>query len=81
MSDLDDLPPSRPFSEAPDELEALLGALQRNRRTFGWKTSGLDAAAMRRSLGPSSLTLAGLMKHLALVEDHYFTLHTPVARP
>jgi hypothetical protein len=63
----------RPFSAAPDEIEALLGALHRNRRTFAWKTGGLDATAMRRTLGPSSLTLGGLVKHLALVEDHYFT--------
>lgn len=72
MSTLDNLPP-RPFSAAPDEVEALLGALHRNRRTFAWKTGGLDADAMRRSLGSSTLTLGGLVKHLALVEDHYFT--------
>lgn len=63
----------RPFDAAPDEVEALLGALNRNRRTFAWKTGGLDAEAMRRTLGPSTLTLGGLVKHLALVEDHYFT--------
>ncbi len=63
----------RPFSAAPDEIEALLGALHRNRRTFAWKTGGLDADGMRRTLGPSALTLGGLVKHLALVEDHYFT--------
>jgi hypothetical protein len=63
----------RPFSAAPDEIEALLGALQRNRRTFAWKTGGLGADAMRRTLGPSEMTLGGLVKHLALVEDHYFT--------
>ncbi len=62
-----------PFSAAPDEVEALLGALQRNRRTFAWKTGGLDAEAMRRTLGPSTVTLGGLVKHLALIEDHYFT--------
>ncbi len=72
MSDLNELRP-RPFSAAPDEIEALLGALHRNRRTFAWKTGGLDADAMNRTLGPSSLTLGGLVKHLALVEDHYFT--------
>jgi hypothetical protein len=63
----------RPFSAAPNEVEALLGALHRNRRTFAWKTGGLDAAAMRRTLGPSTMTLGGLVKHLALVEDHYLT--------
>jgi hypothetical protein len=63
----------RPFPAAPDEVDALLGALQRNRRTFAWKTGGLDADAMRCTLGPSTLSLGGLVKHLALVEDHYFT--------
>lgn len=63
----------RPFPAAPDEIEALLGALHRNRRTFAWKTAGLDAGDMRRTLGPSTVTLGGLVKHLALVEDHYFT--------
>jgi hypothetical protein len=65
--------PSRPFPSAPDEVGALVGALHRNRRTFSWKTGGLDADAMRRTLGPSRMTLGGLVKHLALVEDHYFT--------
>lgn len=72
MSDLNGLS-SRPFSAAPGEIEALLGALQRNRRTFAWKTGGLEADAMKRTLGPSTMTLGGLVKHLALVEDHYFT--------
>jgi hypothetical protein len=34
----------RPFSAAPDEIEALLGALHRTRRTFAWKVGGLDVA-------------------------------------
>ena len=72
MIEPDEVAP-HPFPAAPDEVEALLGALDRNRRTFVWKTGGLDAAAMRRTLGPSVLTLGGLVKHLALVEDHYFT--------
>jgi hypothetical protein len=72
MSEPDELVP-RPFSAAPSEVEALLGALHRNRRTFAWKTGGLDAESMRRTLGPSTVTLGGLVKHLALVEDHYFT--------
>ena len=72
MSDAIELP-ARPVPAAPDEVEALLGALHRNRRTFAWKTGGLDDEGLRRTLGTSSLTLGGLMKHLALVEDHYFT--------
>ena len=72
MNDDEALPPQS-FSAAPGEVEALLGALHRNRRTFAWKTGGLDAEAMRRTLGPSTMTLGGLVKHVALVEDHYFT--------
>ena len=59
---------------AGSEIETLLGALDRNRRTFAWKVFGLPAEDMRRTLGPSTITLAGLAKHLALVEDHYFSL-------
>ncbi len=65
--------PSRPFPAAPSEPEALVAALHRNRVTFEWKCFGVDRAAMSRTLAPSSLTLAGLVKHMALVEDHYFT--------
>jgi hypothetical protein len=54
---------------AGPEIETLIGALERNRRTFAWKCSGLDAEAMRRTLGPSTMTLGGLLKHVALVED------------
>ena len=35
---------------------------------------------MTRSLIPSTLTLAGLVKHMALVEDHYFT-HQLLGQP
>lgn len=72
MSDAPELV-TRELPTAPDEVAALLGALDRNRRTFAWKTGGLDHGAMNRTLAPSTLTLAGLVKHLALVEDHYFT--------
>lgn len=65
--------PFREIPAAPDEVAGLLAILHRNRRTFAWKAFGLDHAAMNRTLDPSILTLAGLTKHLALVEDHYFT--------
>jgi hypothetical protein len=58
---------------AGDEIETLIGALERNRRTFAWKCSGLGADDLRRTLGPSTVTLGGLLKHLALVEDEYLT--------
>ena len=59
---------------AGPEIETLLGALDRNRRTFAWKVFGVSDEEMRRTLGPSTLTLAGLAKHVALVEDYYFSL-------
>jgi hypothetical protein len=55
---------------AGTEVEHLLGALDRLRTTFRWKADALDAAGLRTRVGTSSLTLGGLLKHLALVEDH-----------
>lgn len=57
---------------AGDEISTLLGCLERNRSTLAWKCEGLDAAGMRTTLGPSSITLGGLLKHLALVEADSF---------
>ncbi|WP_222195398.1 mycothiol transferase [Modestobacter italicus] len=51
------------------EAEHLLGALDRLRTTFRWKAADLDAAGLRTRIGASSLTLGGLLKHLAVVED------------
>jgi uncharacterized protein DUF664 len=53
------------------EAEMLLFALDRSRAQFAWKCGGLDAAALDRALPPSTLTLGGLLKHLALVEERY----------
>jgi hypothetical protein len=58
---------------AGTEAEHLVGALDRLRTTFRWKADGLDAAALRTRFGASSLTLGGLLKHLAAVEDTTFT--------
>ncbi|TDW66426.1 DinB family protein [Kribbella pratensis] len=58
---------------AGSEADTLLGALERNRRTFAWKCGGLDAAGLTKQHPPSTVTLGGLLKHLALVEDEYFT--------
>lgn len=53
---------------AGDEVAALLGSLDRMRGYLLWKCSGLDAAGIRQTLGPSTLTLGGLLKHAAVVE-------------
>ena len=58
---------------AGTELEHLVGALDRLRTTFRWKADDLDATGLQTRVGASSLTLGGLLKHLALVEDYTFT--------
>ena len=55
------------------EVEMLLFALERSRAQFAWKCGGLDAAGLSKRLPSSTMTLGGLVKHLALVEDHYTT--------
>jgi hypothetical protein len=57
---------------AGDEISTLLGSLERQRATFAWKCGGLDAAGLRATVGASSITLGGLLKHLASVEDIMF---------
>jgi uncharacterized damage-inducible protein DinB len=57
---------------AADEVATLLGFLEYQRATFAWKCSDLDAAGLQASVGASSMTLGGMMKHLALVEDGWF---------
>jgi hypothetical protein len=58
---------------AGTEVEHLFGALDRLRTTFRWKTGGLDGAGLRTRIGASALTLGGLLKHLAFVEDYTST--------
>lgn len=48
--------------------------MNRLRTTFRYKADKLDADGLRKRLGPSELTLAGLLKHLAVVEMLYFNL-------
>lgn len=58
---------------AGSEVEALMGGLDRLRVTFRWKVDGLDSTGLNATIPSSSLTLGGLLKHLALVEDHHST--------
>jgi hypothetical protein len=67
-----DPPPWEP-PLAGTEVEHLVGSLDRLRTTLRWKTDDLDADGLRVTVGASSLTLAGLLKHLAAVEDYHFT--------
>ncbi|MEP9383582.1 DUF664 domain-containing protein [Nocardioides cheoyonin] len=63
-----------------DEIDTALITLERNRRTFAWKCAGIDAEGMTLRLAPSSVTLGGLLKHLAWVEELYFQ-HRLAGRP
>lgn len=58
---------------AADEITTLLGFLDFQRATLAWKVEGLDAAGLRATVGISEMTLGGLVKHLAYVEDDWFT--------
>lgn len=58
---------------AGDEASTLLGFLDYQRATLAWKCAGVDAAGLRATVGVSSMTLGGLLKHLAYVEDDWFT--------
>jgi hypothetical protein len=58
---------------AGTEAEHLFGALDRMRTTFRFKADNLDAAGLSLRIGASSMTLGGLLKHLALCEDFMST--------
>jgi hypothetical protein len=58
---------------AGTEAEHIVGALDRLRATFRWKADGLDTAGLQTRIGASTLTLGGLLKHLARAEDQMFS--------
>ena len=60
---------------AGDEAATLLCFLERQRATFAWKCGGLDRAGLGATVGASSMTLGGMIKHLAQVEDIWFSWH------
>ncbi|MGT2461516.1 DinB family protein [Sinomonas atrocyanea] len=71
MTDLDDHGRPEPPLDAT-EADTLLGFLDFHRATLEWKTRGLTDDQLRTTLPPSTMSLGGLLKHLALVEDHWF---------
>ncbi|HEY5650558.1 MAG TPA: DinB family protein [Acidimicrobiia bacterium] len=58
---------------AAGETQTLLGYLDYQRATFDWKCSGLDMAGLSATVGVSTMTLGGMLKHLAYVEDYWFS--------
>ena len=60
--------------EAPttgDEIATLLGFLDYLRATIGWKTDGLRDDQLHEKPLPSTMSLGGMLKHLAFVEDFW----------
>jgi uncharacterized damage-inducible protein DinB len=63
--------PEPPYDSA--EAATLLGFLDYQRATLQRKCRGLSDEQLRVALPPSPITLGGLLKHLACVEDSWFT--------
>ncbi|QMU79762.1 DinB family protein [Streptacidiphilus sp. PB12-B1b] len=58
-----------------DERATLTAFLQYHRETLEWKCTGLTPAQLReRAVPPSSLSLLGLVRHLAEVERSWFQM-------
>ncbi len=70
MSAMDEHGRSEP-PVAGDEFATVAGFLEYQRATLAWKCAGLDASGLRTRVGASSMTLGGILKHLARVEDHW----------
>ncbi len=54
------------------EAETLVSFLDYHRDIIRLKTDGLDAEQLDQRLEPSAMTLGGMLKHLAYVEDWWF---------
>ena len=70
MADTERLDPPSNGSEAVQ----LRGWLDYHRDTLKLKASGLSQEQLAQAHPPSMLTLGGLIKHLALVEDYWFSV-------
>jgi uncharacterized damage-inducible protein DinB len=75
--DPDDDPRESGAVVAVDERSTLVEYLRRYRLTLQMKCSDLDAEQLaRRSVPPSTMSLLGLVRHLAKVEHDWFRLQT-----
>ncbi len=65
--------PREEGGECAGERDVLVRYLRDQRLTLEMKCSGLDAAGLaRRSVEPSNLSLLGLVRHMAGVEQYWF---------
>ncbi len=58
---------------ASDEVATLLGFLEFQRATLEWKCRNLGTTDLRTKIAASSMTLGGILKHMAYVENHWFS--------
>ncbi len=58
---------------AAGETATLVGFLEFQRATLAWKCGRLGAAGLNATLDGLPMTLGGLLKHLAYVEDDWFS--------
>ena len=72
VTDLDEYGRPEP-PPAADEVATLTAFLDYHRATLAWKCRGLSAAGLSATVGASSMTLGGMLKHLAVVEDWWFS--------
>ena len=66
---------------ANDEVGMLRSFLDHYRATIRLQASGLSDAQLDQPLPPSDLTLGGMLKHLAYVEDWWFSYHLANREP
>jgi len=65
--------PRESDAQPTDERGILLDYLRRYRLTLEMKCADLDAGQLaRRSVPPSTMSLLGLLRHMAEVEQHWF---------
>lgn len=67
-----------------DEEAVLVDMLDRHRAALRRRCEGLSREQLNRRLPPSTMTLAGLLKHLAVVESSFFSedlLDEPMIAP
>ena len=63
--------PEPPFQAG--EVETLVGFLDFQRATLRWRCAGLGSEGLSTRAAASTMTLGGLLKHMAWVEDHWFS--------
>ena len=64
-----------------DEVGMLRSFIDHYRATIRLQASGLSDAQLDQALPPSDLTLGGMLKHLAFVEDYWFSYNLAAHEP